>query len=262
MFRLGHKIDRFLTARTACWRYAAKHGSEVPPPWMPPIEIAPGRLTGEGLFACLFVMSDAGIAPPQPLLAQDVTTRLVTLWQRSGHAPKSLPPVLPVPDDANSPVWLALLRVGPLRDAWETGLRRAMLKRLLALLPEAWVLDPTPLPPGAVIPRLELASWDEFLSLQSSGRRFTIVSARDGANPVILDAERSPETWKSAVTEALEGFRTDPCVLVEIAPFTDKSHPLTVAFYERKAGRVEWRGALASAADETGQFVPARLSPA
>src|SRR5205807_10296167 len=50
----------------------------------------------------------------------------------------------------------ALLWNHNLRDFWRRELGEGFLKRLLTLVPYTWVLDPTPLPPHAVSPALNL----------------------------------------------------------------------------------------------------------
>jgi hypothetical protein len=74
----------------------------------------------------------------------------------------------------NDPAWTALLRLPALRSAWMSDLRASHFEHLLHLLPPAWVMDTTPLPPGAVIPGLEIASWPELIRLRGTGREFQI----------------------------------------------------------------------------------------
>ena len=63
----------------------------------------------------------------------------------------------------HDPTWAALLRVPALRSVWLHDLRASHFEHLLHLLPQVWVMDPTPIPPGAVIPGLEIPAWPELL---------------------------------------------------------------------------------------------------
>jgi hypothetical protein len=258
---LGHKVERFLAARSACWKHAGKDASGILPPWMKPGDSAPGELAGDGLFACAVLMKDEGLQLPQAILEAEVTERLALLWQRCDPAaPKTLPTALAVPADAHAPLWLALLRLRPLRELWERELRRATLESLLDLLPDAWMLDPTPLPPGAVIPRLELASWQDLARLRSSGRRFVIASAKSIHDRVVLDEAISANAWSAAIQKSLDAFDRESGVLVELASDTE-SAAWVIAFYEKRAGRVDGIGAMALTIEADGNFVPAMLPP-
>lgn len=58
------------------------------------------------------------------------------------------------PWQADHPTWHALLRLRPLREFWVHQLRAKHLAALAEVLPPAWIIDPAPLPPGAVLPGL------------------------------------------------------------------------------------------------------------
>jgi hypothetical protein len=256
---LGHKVERFLAARAACWKHAGKASATAQAVWMRPGECAPGELGGDGLFACAVRLGDAGFRLWPPVLPQEVTAGLAARWQQcDADAPKDLPAALSVPEDANDPLWIALLRLRPLRELWERELRRATLEGLLNVLPDAWVLDPTPLPPGAVIPRLELAAWRDLAGLQSSGRRFAIAPSGEHDGVVTLDASLPRDGWASAIAAALEAFATGARVLIELSAPAETAGTLLVAFYERKGGRVDCIGTLGLRADGEGRVAPAR----
>jgi hypothetical protein len=258
---LGHKVDRFLAARSACWKHADKDAPGILAPWMKPEAPAPGELAGDGLFACHVLMKGEGFHLPQPILESEMAGRLALLWQRCDPAaPRTLPPALAVPSDARAPLWLALLRLRPLRELWERELRRSTLESLLGLLPDAWVLDPTPLPPGSVIPRLELASWRDLTRRRSSGRQFVIVSAQDFHDGVALDENASRTTWSAAIQHSLDTFESEPRVLMELTSDTE-SPAWIIAFYEKRSGRVDSIGAMALTNEADGKFVPAALTP-
>src|SRR5207248_157807 len=133
------------------------------------------------------------------------------------EAPKSLLSAVEVPGDADAPLWLALLRLSPLREFWDWELRRATVDSLLNLLADAWVLGPERVPEGAVIPRLEIASWRELAHCRETGRSFAIPTAHSWENTRMLDEAQSPESWGSVTREALDAFHEEPRVLVDLS---------------------------------------------
>ena len=102
----------------------------------------------------------------------------------------------------------ALLRLPSLRRLWESSLRRAYLQHLIALSPDIWVVDATPLPPGAVIAGLDLTSWKNLVTLRDVGRRFEIVGS---STNVILDESIDVENWGATITEAIQAG--DQCLV-------------------------------------------------
>ena len=49
----------------------------------------------------------------------------------------------------------------PLREFWRRELGEKYFLQLQKVIPYSWLLDPTPLPQHAVIPRLEIQDWRE-----------------------------------------------------------------------------------------------------
>lgn len=75
-----------------------------------------------------------------------------TGWQFVASAPAWL----------NDPIWAALLHLPGLRSHWQAQVRGTHLEHLQQLLPPAWLLDATPLPPGSVIAGLGITGWDRL----------------------------------------------------------------------------------------------------
>lgn len=261
---IGHKVGRFLATRSHWRREAAKAALVDPPRWLlEPGGSAPGDPTEDGLFACSFSVGEH-LRLDQLMVSQESATHLGHLWQRHDPgAPQSLPPALSPPADANAPVWLALLRLRPLRQFWDRELRRSTVDSLLGLLPDAWVLDPAALPPGAVIPRLEITAWADLPRLRNSGRAFAIVAADGAGEAVPLDEALPAEAWTAAIRWALDQFPAAPRVLVERDGHA-RPVPGTqiVGFYEKKADRTEGLGTMCLVPDAAGQLQPARLRAA
>jgi hypothetical protein len=112
----------------------------------------------------------------------------------------------------------ALLWNRHLRDFWRQELGSAFLDRLLGLVPYTWLIDPSPLPPHATIPELNLADWSELKILSQKDRELVLkisgFSAHAwGARGVYLGHDLSATEWSAAVDRAIAGFETSPFVL-------------------------------------------------
>ena len=112
----------------------------------------------------------------------------------------------------------ALLWNHNLRDFWRRELGEGFLKRLLTLVPYTWVLDPTPLPPQAVIPELNLTDWRQLKAFSQKERELILKLSGFsehawGARSVYLGSDLSHSDWGAAVDGALNGFEKSPCVL-------------------------------------------------
>lgn len=253
---IGHKLDQFLAARVRWTRRASEAGSV--PAWVRGLDSStPGKLGDEGLFATGLTILESGFRSQPLVFPHSTAARLSQLWSRMDpDAPASLPPPCEVPDDANAPLWVALLRLAPLRDFWDRELRRATVDTLLNLIPDAWVLNPERVPEGAVIPRLNLASWDDLPKRRSNGHAFAIATAHTEEQLRVLDPASPAEDWSAATQEALVAFHEDPRVLTDLGPYHSGKPPLIVAFYQKAAGRVDYLGAMALA------YYQQRLDPA
>ncbi|PYK99827.1 MAG: hypothetical protein DME19_07275, partial [Verrucomicrobia bacterium] len=112
----------------------------------------------------------------------------------------------------------ALLWNRNLREFWRRELGEGFLKRLFKLVPYTWVVDPTPLPPQAVIPELNLTDWQQLKALSQKERELIVKASGFsehawGARSVYLGSDLSHVDWGAAVDAALAGFERSPCVL-------------------------------------------------
>jgi len=113
---------------------------------------------------------------------------------------------------------LALLWNRRLHGFWRQELGGAFFDRLRGWVPRTWVVDPTPLPPHAAIPELELADWEELKLLSQRERNLILKisgysSEAWGARGVYLGSDLSAADWTAAVDRALRDFGSSPFIL-------------------------------------------------
>src|SRR5271154_5646300 len=80
---------------------------------------------------------------------------------------KLTPPPKPIFEEK---MLFALLWNRNLQHFWRQELGEGFLARLRKLIPYTWILDPTPLPPHAAIPELNLTDWQQLKSLSQKER--------------------------------------------------------------------------------------------
>ena len=112
----------------------------------------------------------------------------------------------------------ALLWNRHLQNFWRQELGEGFLTRLKQVVPYTWLVDPTPLPPHAAIPGLELTDWSQLKTMSQRERDLILkVSGFSenawGARGVFLGSDLSHEKWSEAVDAALKNFETSPSVL-------------------------------------------------
>lgn len=255
---LGHKMERFVAA----WEIVRRRLEDTESvaslrKWAKspfnPVE----NLDGEGTFVTALWADFQGFPQVTRLfLPEAMALRCLELWRQvDPEAPKVLSPLIAVPEGVDAPVWLALLRLRPLRTAWESALRRDHLETLLQVLPEAWLLDPTPLPHGSVIPRLELATWEDLPKFRGE-RAFAITRGESASGSRLLGSLDSPEKWRDEVRSALAGHEAQPSVLLQVP---EKNGRWLAAVYEKKGGRVDYRGVVALQQSGDGQWKASRV---
>jgi hypothetical protein len=125
------------------------------------------------------------------------------------------PPPKPVFEEK---MLFALLWNRNLRGFWRQELGEGFLSRLLKLVPYTWVVDPSPLPPQAAIPELNLTDWRQLKTLSQKERDLILkVSGFSphawGARGVFLGSDLSQADWAAAVDRALADFPLSPFVL-------------------------------------------------
>lgn len=114
--------------------------------------------------------------------------------------------------------WSALFWMRPLRDLWRRELRDSHWRRLGEIIPYSWLVNPEPLPPHAVIPRLEVQDFAELKQFSQSERDLVLkVSGFSelawGSRGVSIGADLSQAEWAAAVDRALASWDRSPYVL-------------------------------------------------
>jgi hypothetical protein len=155
---------------------------------------------------------------------------------------------------------LALFHHHRLQDFWAENLSGRTLKLLKRLIPMSWIMDPAPLPPGAVLdgPRVggrALTDWTQ-LGQASQKERELIIKISGfhetawGARSVVLGSDVSREDWQAGIESALSLAPTHLHVLQEYRKPRRVQHPV----YRRSAGET----APVTASPEAGRL---RLCP-
>ena len=215
---------------------------------------------------------DAAQAAGQPLSAYrffehfDLPNVPVAGWlmeqARAGRATVT-PPFKPYLEEK---MWFALFWLRPLREFWRRELSERHFAELQKVIPYTWLMDPTVLPPHAVIPHLEVNEWAEVAGFSQKERELIVkISGFSelgwGSRSVSLGSDLSQEEWRQAIKEALGSFEQNPYLmqrfhkgrLVE-QPYYDahgevqtmKGRVRLCPYYFVVDGKTQLRGALAT----------------
>lgn len=112
-----------------------------------------------------------------------------------------------------------------LRPFWRSELAPAAIAALDRLLPRTWVVDPTPLPPQAMIPGLAvegvpIQDWLELARANKRDRAFVLKpsgfsSLAWGSHGVAFGHDLSTPDWEAALAQAKASFAQTPYILQE-----------------------------------------------
>jgi len=113
---------------------------------------------------------------------------------------------------------LSLLWNRNLHDFWQRELGSAFFNEMIKHTPQSWVVDPSPLPPHAAIPGLELTDWRQLCDMSQRERNLVLkisgFSERAwGARGLHVGSDLSQADWSKAVEYALAKFNHSPWVL-------------------------------------------------
>lgn len=125
------------------------------------------------------------------------------------------PPIKPYLEEK---MWFALFWLKPLRQFWRRELGDKYFLKLQQVIPYTWLLDPTPLPQHAVIPRLEIHDWREAARFSQKERDLLLkVSGFSplawGSRGVALGADLPHSEWEKRIDHAMANFAIQPTIL-------------------------------------------------
>lgn len=146
------------------------------------------------------------------------------------------PPLKPFLEEK---LWLALYWMRPLREFWRRELGTRYQQDLDAIIPESWAVDPTPLPPHAVLPGLQVHSWDEVARFSQKERHLVLkISGFSplawGSRGVTIGPDVPQEVWAARLRDALESFSRSPYILQRYHKPRQIHHPV----WDAASGRV------------------------
>jgi len=125
------------------------------------------------------------------------------------------PPIKPYIEEK---MWFALFWMHPLREFWRRELGEKYFSKLQEAIPYSWLLDPTPLPQHAVIPRLEIHDWREAAKFSQKDRELLLkVSGFSplgwGSRGIALGSDLPHAEWERRIEHALATFESNPTIL-------------------------------------------------
>ena len=150
---------------------------------------------------------------------------------------------------------LALFHHHLLQEFWAESISGRNLKLLRQLIPQSWIMDPAPLPPGAVLdaPRVGgrmPSDWRDLIGASQKERDLIIKisgfhETAWGARSVVLGSDCSREEWQQGVEQALRLAPTNLHLLQEYRKpkrlhhlVYDQPAPGGAAVAASKAGRL------------------------
>jgi hypothetical protein len=183
------------------------------------------------------------------------------------------PPIKPYLEEK---MWFVLFWMQPLREFWRRELGEKYFIQLQEVIPYSWLLDPTPLPQHAVIPRLEIHDWHEAAKFSQKDRDLLLkVSGFSplgwGSRGISLGSDLAHAEWEKRIENALTTFEQSPTIMQRFHKGrlfehrywdSDSSELKTMKgrvrlcpYYFVESDRVKLRGALATIAPADKKFV-------
>jgi len=183
------------------------------------------------------------------------------------------PPIKPYLEEK---MWFALFWLQPLREFWRRELGDKYFIKLQEVIPYSWLLDPTPLPQHAVIPRLEIHDWREAAKFSQKDRDLLLkVSGFSplgwGSRGIALGSDLPHAEWEKRIEHALATFESSPTIMQRFHKGrlfehlywdphsadlkTMKGRVRLCPYYFVEDNRVKLRGALATIAPADKKFL-------
>jgi hypothetical protein len=145
----------------------------------------------------------------------------------AGHV-NITPPFKPHLEDK---LWLALLWSPALRQIWNQTMRGAHLQRLREVVPFGWVLDTSPLPPHAALPRLDAHSWQEVAAFSQKDRQLVLKisgfhETAWGSRGVFIGHDLATADWSARLLHALDHAHDQPWIMQQFHEGRHIQHPV------------------------------------
>jgi hypothetical protein len=131
---------------------------------------------------------------------------------------------------------LALLHHPRLEEYWRENLSKQEREILSRAVPESWIVDPAPVPPGALIdgPLVGGKSLGDWMDLaEASQRERSLVLKASGfhetawgARSVVVGEDVSTEEWTAALSDALQMFPNPLSILQQFRKPVSMEHPV------------------------------------
>jgi hypothetical protein len=132
------------------------------------------------------------------------------------------PPYKPALEEKSA---FALLHHPILAPFWRAELGEEVFLHLTSIMPRTWILDPTPVPPSAVIPSLMVGgravmNWTDLAEATQKERHFVIKPSGFselawGSRGVSIGHDLPQNEWSATINSALKAFSRTPYVLQE-----------------------------------------------
>jgi hypothetical protein len=147
------------------------------------------------------------------------------------------PPIKPYLEEK---MWFALFWLKPLHEFWRRELGEKYFLKLQEVIPYSWLLDPTPLPQHAVIPRLEIHDWREAARFSQRERDLLLkVSGFSplgwGSRGISLGSDLGRAEWEKRIENALATFDSSPTIMQRF----HKGRLLEHRYFESDSGDVK-----------------------
>ncbi len=136
-------------------------------------------------------------------------------------------------------MWLALFWMQPLQDVWRRELRASNWSWLRERIPFGWIVDPTPVPHHAVLPKLEIRDFRDLAGFSQKERNLVLkisgFSERAwGSRGVFMGMDLPQNEWAEALAEAIDAFAHHPYVLQEFRKGRKVEHP----YFDEESGKM------------------------
>ncbi len=138
----------------------------------------------------------------------------------------------------------ALFHHPALKSHWQRHLKQETIVVLEKLFPQTWIIDPSPLPPHAVIPGLTMSGvpvsdFRQLGSASQKGRQYVIKPSGFselawGARGVSMGHDLSEEDWREVIDQALDRFPSTPYILQKF----HKGKKVSISYYDFEKERI------------------------